>query len=330
MPTSGSVTRKRSLSVERLTSLPPALLLAVIGTVYAGLDIARHGPFWEWLRENVFLPSHVAATVNGSFITQSEVELADDLLLAAGASAAETTVTDSLVRTEVIRQAAISAGAAPPADWVERAIDTFESGFPPGKLPALLQAEELSPGAYREILKAHLSQVHWLDQLAEEARSLSGESWLLTHQAAVFDPEVIRARHIFLSTIESDTPERGALIREIHRKLTMPVATFANLAAEFSEDERTKRSGGDLGYFSRQRIPADFAARVFRLSPGQLSEPFRTRIGWHIVEVTERLATRPPHWPAVRNEVELHLRNEAKHHRLDTWWEGFSRSEVRK
>jgi parvulin-like peptidyl-prolyl isomerase len=329
MPTSGFATPKHSRSVERLASLHPAILCFILGTVYAGLDLARHGPLWQWLRESVFLPAHVSATVQGSFITRSEVDLAVDLSRAAGGPVTEAAVLDSLVQSELIRQAAAKSGITPPADWVQRAIDTFESGFPPGKLPGLLQAESLSSRTYRDILTYHLTQIHWLDQQAG-APSTDAENWVRTQAAAFADPEVVRARHIFLSTVETDTPEREALIRDIHRKLAEQEDTFAHLAAQFSEDERSKKAGGDLGFFSRQRIPADFAKPVFALSAGQVSQPFRTSIGWHIVEITERIAARPPQWPDLRREVEFHLRNEAKRDLLDAWWEDFSHSIARK
>ena len=126
------------------------------------------------------------------------------------------------------------------------------------------------------------------------------------------EPEVIRARHLFLSTVEVDTPERAALMLDLHGKLERGEATLEDLAAKFSEDERTKKTGGDLGYFSRHRMPEDFTQVVFALAPGQRSAPFRTSIGWHIVEVDERIPARPADWETLRPEITLYLQNEAK------------------
>jgi hypothetical protein len=75
------------------------------------------------------------------------------------------------------------------------------------------------------------------------------------------------------------------------RTLESGEVPFETLAADVSEDERTKRHGGDLGWFGRDRMPRDFADVAFGLRPGQRSGPFRTALGWHIVEVTD---ARPP------------------------------------
>jgi len=228
------------------------------------------------------------------------------------------------------------APATAPSDWLQRGLTAFESGFAPGKLPPLCQAEGLSERSFHQLLINHLGQIRWLDQHA--ATSVSDDevkAWFDAHAIGLAEPEVVRARHIFLSTVEIDTPEREQLMRDLHGKLERSEATFGELAAQYSEDERTKKAGGDLGYFSRQRMPEDFTKAVFALSPGQRSAPFRTAIGWHIVEVKEKIAARPADWETVKPEIELHLKNEAKLRAMDALrkrnaprpeWSGFCRA----
>lgn len=333
MPTSGSATPKPSPCADPLGSFHPAVLLAVLGTVYAGIDIARQGPVWAWIRERIFLPAHVAATVNGTILTRDQLNLAVEISLATQgqppteAASIETSVLESLVQAEAIRQASSTAAnpSLPPPAWLIRSLEAFEAGFAPGKLTSLLKDESLTLRTCREILTAHLTQVHWLDQQTERTPG-DPHRWFATHAAALTDPETIRARHIFLSTVEADTPEREALIRDIHQKLTGREASFAELSARFSEDQRTKTAQGDLGYFSRHRMPSDFASTVFALEPGQLSAPFRTSIGWHIAEVTERIPSRAAHWAPLRPELELHSENLAKREALQQWWQACAAS----
>jgi len=96
-----------------------------------------------------------------------------------------------------------------------------------------------------------------------------------------------RARHILIRTTNdvSDDQARTTLL-----KLKSDIdngKSFSELASEYSEDPSSKIKGGDLGWAG----PGDFTP-VFEnvsnsLSIGQVSEPFKTQFGWHILEVLE-------------------------------------------
>jgi peptidyl-prolyl cis-trans isomerase SurA len=63
-------------------------------------------------------------------------------------------------------------------------------------------------------------------------------------------------------------------------------AEFAKLAAESSDDDATKRRGGDLGWFGADTYGSAFGMQVAALSDGQTSAPFKTDAGWVIVQRT--------------------------------------------
>lgn len=63
---------------------------------------------------------------------------------------------------------------------------------------------------------------------------------------------------------------------------------FAELARTDSDDTKTATQGGDLGWVDPRRFPPDFARQLQQLKPGDLSEPFKTDNGWHLVKVLER------------------------------------------
>jgi parvulin-like peptidyl-prolyl isomerase len=63
---------------------------------------------------------------------------------------------------------------------------------------------------------------------------------------------------------------------------------FAELAARYSQDEQTKDSGGDLGWFSPELMLPELAAAAMSLEPGAFSAPIQTRYGFTVITVLER------------------------------------------
>ncbi len=74
-------------------------------------------------------------------------------------------------------------------------------------------------------------------------------------------------------------------IREIHQEASTAGASFDTLAMNYSEDPGSAGKGGDLGWFGRGQMVPSFDSAAFALRPGQMSRPFKTDFGWHIVRV---------------------------------------------
>lgn len=67
-------------------------------------------------------------------------------------------------------------------------------------------------------------------------------------------------------------------------------ADFAELAKKHSQDKsKLAARGGDLGYFTKKRMLKAFSERAFRLKVGEVSEVFKTRNGYHILKVTDKV-----------------------------------------
>ncbi len=97
------------------------------------------------------------------------------------------------------------------------------------------------------------------------------------------EPEV-HARHILLAT---EDEAKAALAR------VKAGEDFAKVATELSKDPGGE--GGDLGWFTKDRMVPEFADAAFKLEPGQVSDPVKSQFGWHIIKVEEkRMKTFPP------------------------------------
>jgi peptidyl-prolyl cis-trans isomerase D len=60
---------------------------------------------------------------------------------------------------------------------------------------------------------------------------------------------------------------------------------FAELAKEYSEDKGSAEQGGDLGWFGKGKMVEAFENAAFALKPGEMSEPVKTKFGWHLIKV---------------------------------------------
>jgi peptidyl-prolyl cis-trans isomerase D len=67
-----------------------------------------------------------------------------------------------------------------------------------------------------------------------------------------------------------------------------PEADFASLAERHSDDRTTVEIGGDLGWIDPAAMNPAFTAALAALQPGQVSDPFLTPFGWHVVKLEER------------------------------------------
>jgi parvulin-like peptidyl-prolyl isomerase len=85
--------------------------------------------------------------------------------------------------------------------------------------------------------------------------------------------------------------------------------TLADLAPLLSEDEATKKRGGDLGFFSEYRMPADFIEAVKKLRVGEISDVVRTKLGFHIIQLTDSRGEHLMSFDESAAEISLALEN---------------------
>lgn len=100
--------------------------------------------------------------------------------------------------------------------------------------------------------------------------------------------EQLRARHILLRPNEVlDEDATRQKLEGIRRQIVEGEADFETLAVSQSEDQVSAAEGGDLGWVTPDEFAPEFADTLRELDVGTLSEPFQTRYGWHIAEITD-------------------------------------------
>ncbi|MEO8223208.1 MAG: peptidylprolyl isomerase [Gammaproteobacteria bacterium] len=96
------------------------------------------------------------------------------------------------------------------------------------------------------------------------------------------------ARHILLTTNEvlDDTAAQQQL--KAIRARILGGEDFASVAKAVSNDPQSALAGGDLGWTGPGNFVPAFEAQMNKLAPNEISEPFRTQFGWHLLQVLER------------------------------------------
>ena len=109
--------------------------------------------------------------------------------------------------------------------------------------------------------------------------------------AKIIPKTEVRARHILVKT-EAEALE---IIERLGRG-----TDFAELAQEKSIGP-SGAEGGDLGYFSREKMLPEFSAVAFNLEKGEFSEPVKTRFGWHVIKQEDKRESKPPPFDEVKD-----------------------------
>jgi peptidyl-prolyl cis-trans isomerase SurA len=96
------------------------------------------------------------------------------------------------------------------------------------------------------------------------------------------------ARHILIKTDQlTSDDDAKALLSSIKQQI-INGADFSKLAIKYSNDKASAANGGDLGWVPPGKMTPDFEQVMDTLKPGEISDPFKTRFGWHIVQVIDR------------------------------------------
>ncbi|TVQ20726.1 MAG: hypothetical protein EA382_14555 [Spirochaetaceae bacterium] len=133
--------------------------------------------------------------------------------------------------------------------------------------------------------------------------------------------EQVAARHILVSTqglSGEDIDDARAAAQQIRQEL-IDGADFAELARERSDDPGAAAQGGDLGTFGRGMMVPEFEEAAFSLEVGEISQLVQTQFGFHIVQVTERIAGGMTPLAQVTENIRQYLSQQKQAEALDVY-----------
>jgi peptidyl-prolyl cis-trans isomerase C len=221
----------------------------------------------------------VLATVNGKQITDDDMKIAADDLRASlppqlDGKARDSYLLDYLINSELVAQKALADKADQTPEFAKKLAYYREKLLMEGVLQQL--AKSAAPDA---VVKATYD---------EEIKKQKPET-------------EIHARHILVAT---EDEAKAAL------KRLMGGEEFDKLAKELSKDPGSE--GGDLGWFTKDRMVPEFSDAAFKLDVGQVSDPVKSPFGWHIIEILDKREKTPPPFDQVKDQVSRYVVQKAQ------------------
>ena len=120
---------------------------------------------------------------------------------------------------------------------------------------------------------------------------------------AMAPEEEAHARHILVE----DEAQAKAAVERLKKG-----EDFAKVAAELSKDPGSGKEGGDLGWFTKDRMVPEFAEAAFKLKKGEVSEPVKSQFGWHIIKLEDKRSKPLPDFAAVKPQIDQYLERKAQ------------------
>ena len=215
---------------------------------------------------------------------------------------------DQLINNAVSKQEAEALGIEVPADELDSAVESVlsQNKMTREQFEQELAKNGMSFETYRdEVLKEQLLLLKLKKRIIVTMDVDERALREIYEKEFSGEPELyFTASHIIMQANESNDAEIKDAITAVYKEVADGKMTFAEAAKSYSQDG-SAANGGSLGTFSARDMVPEFSERLAEMKEGQISEPFRTRYGWHIVKLDKV----EKHDPPTYNESYEMLRN---------------------
>ncbi len=238
----------------------------------------------------------IVAIINEDIVTQAELqrkvrEVASAGVRAPDASQLQAIVLQRLIEQKLILQEGKRADIKVTDDDVNAQIDQMkEKAGSTDAFDTWMREAGLSVADLKASIRDSLLAQRTIDAKVRSSISVSPQEItveLKGAEGAPHEPDQVMASHILVRVGNGRTEEEAKQrIAEIQSKLATG-ASFEDLAIQYSDDSHAD-SGGKLGWMTPGQLLPELDEALFKLDPGQVSEVIPSRLGFHLLKVTEK------------------------------------------
>ncbi len=271
-------------------------------------------------------PSTVRVTVNGTDITAGQImQMANRQLqmmaqqmppeqLQAIQGQIMAQIEDGLIMEQVILDAAKNAGFSTTDEEVQKFIDeNIKPQLPPEmSLEQMISQQGLDMAKFTAQMKNNLTIQKFMEAEAakiEAATDAEAKKFYDENPSQFESPEQVRASHILVKVDPGATAEADAAAKlkaEGLAKQAKDGADFAELA-KANSDCPSGQTGGDLNFFTKERMVPEFSDAAFAMDVNEISDVVKTQFGYHVIKVTEKKAPETVKLETVNENLKNHL-----------------------
>lgn len=281
--------------------------------------------------------NRVVATVDGEPITLHELrafrqqagQIATLVPQETVANMSEQEMLEALIMNKLVNKEVEAQGLKARESDIDSYIERIKAqgNLTDEQLQAALASQGLTMESYRKQIAEEIGRALLINREIGARVNVTPqdiERYYKEHEDEFTHPEQVRVRHIFLplspAASADEEKEVIAVIEDIRRR-ALAGEDFAVLADTYSQGPGAGQ-GGDLGYFKKGQMAPEIENVAFSLKPGEISQPFRTGAGVHLLKVEEYSgAGKKELTPEVTEEIKRKLYNEALRRRYERWFE---------
>ncbi len=256
-----------------------------------------------FLIATAFSNKDVVASVNG--VSISKEELYSTLVKQYGASSLS-----ALIDNKIIEQEADKKDITITDKEINEELQTYIDSY--GGEEAFQSALEQS-GLKENDVKSDVENYLKIEKLLEPEIKVTEEemkTYFDENKESFNEQEQVEASHILVD--DKKTAE------EVAQKLA-DGQDFAELAKEYSTDASNAESGGELGYFSKGEMAAEFEEAAFSMAKGEISDLVKTEYGYHIIKVTDKKAAKEAVYEDHKEDIKEILFDQKLQSEYATW-----------
>ena len=280
--------------------------------------------------------NRIVATVDGAPITlhelqgfQSEAGAGASPLAPDGGAAgmSDKDVLDALIMQKLVRKEVESQGLKAKKADIDGYIARIQAqnNLSDEEFEAAIVDQGMTLEAYRERVAVEAEQALLMSKEIGSRVNVTPEDIQRYYDEYIDEytqPAQIRVRHVFRplspGAEEAEVQEAAAIVHYV-RQRALVGEDYAKLADEYSLGPGAG-SGGDLGYFERGQMPEGIELVAFSLENGDISQPFRTDAGMHLLKIEDKRNAGLQPLETVSEDIKNKLYNDALRDRYARWF----------
>jgi foldase protein PrsA len=243
-------------------------------------------------------------------VTITEADLYDEMIQQLGTQPGQ--IVDAMITTQLISIEADKANVSVSDADIEAELDEIKKDFATEEeFEAALKQYNLTLDALKKQMNTQV-QIEKIFKTKINPDEATLKKYFEDNQAAFGTPEQVRASHILLGTKE----EAEEVLAQLNNG-----GDFVTLAKEKSTDPGSKDKGGDLDYFGRGVMHAEFEEATFALNVGETSGVVESPSGFHIIRLVDKKAATTPTFEESKKLVEDRYMDEQLQTEVPAWIE---------